>query len=310
MWQAIWRLFQILLLAHTSYANSKNLLTVYDVKQFGASPVAITSAPWQVSVRLQAYEGIQLGEGHWCGGAVITTRVVLTAAHCLIYPNKTQPIYRVPSDFIIYMGSVHLHEVTPYTLHYNVQELVPHPDFSLTPLQNDLGLLFIAGMVPANYPTAAPLALQQLALKPGLNCSVTGWGITGKRINWPILLSATIPIVDLQQCNNSFHGGITQGMLCAGGNLTNNDTIAFLGDSGGPLVCNGKLSGVLSWDSGYPGVYTNVSAYYNWILATNTTFNYARYGGAMGLKLAPQQIVLGIFCLLTALLWSQAVYAK
>lgn len=83
-------------------------------------------------------------------------------------------------EFTIFMGSVYLHEVTPYTLQYNVQELVPHPDFSLTPLQNDLGLLFIDGMIPANYPTVAPIPLNQVTLNASVNCSVTGWSIAGK----------------------------------------------------------------------------------------------------------------------------------
>lgn len=95
-------------------------------------------------------------------------------------PNTTQPIYRFPSEFTVVMGSIYLEEVTPYTLQYNVQQLVPHPDFSLTPLQNDLGLLFLDGKIPANHPTVAPIALNQVALNPGVNCSVTGWSIAAK----------------------------------------------------------------------------------------------------------------------------------
>lgn len=60
------------------------VLTEYDSKVFGGSPVGIISAPWHVSVRLQLYESIQLGQGHVCGGSVITSRVIITAAHCLI----------------------------------------------------------------------------------------------------------------------------------------------------------------------------------------------------------------------------------
>lgn len=46
------------------------------------------------------------------------------------------------------------------------------------------------------------------------------------------------------------------------------------GDSGGPLVCRGKLQGLVSWGMercalpGYPGVYTNLCKYYDWIQQT------------------------------------------
>ncbi|XP_029405629.2 trypsin [Bactrocera dorsalis] len=321
MWQNFWLqtigcLFVTLLLAHSSYAgsvsvHSKNthpVLTEYDSKIFGGSPVAITSAPWQVSVRLLLFE-IQLGQGHICGGAVITSRLIITAAHCLIYPNTTQPIYRLPSEFTVVMGSIYLEEVTPYTLQYNVQQLVPHPEFSLTPLQNDLALLFIDGKIPANYPTVASIAINQMAVDAGVNCSVTGWSIVAKGVNWPVLLAAVLPVISTQQCNSSYSGQISAGMICAG-NQSNNGTNAFQGGSGGPLVCNGKLSGIVSWDSGYPEVCTNLSAYYNWITMTNSTFNYDYYGGAMGLHLGAQQMVLGILCLLVTLFLSQAAFIK
>lgn len=47
----------------------------------------------------------------------------------------------------------------------------------------------------------------------------------------------------------------------------------FQGDSGGPLTVDGKLTGVVSWSikdpdcasTKYPGVYTRVSEFVDWI---------------------------------------------
>lgn len=44
----------------------------------------------------------------------------------------------------------------------------------------------------------------------------------------------------------------------------------FKGDSGGPLVCSGKLAGIVSFgltcaSDEYPGVYTEVAKYLDWI---------------------------------------------
>lgn len=56
-------------------------------------------------------------------------------------------------------------------------------------------------------------------------------------------------------------------MMCAGTD-TNHDSCQ--GDSGGPLLCNGVQTGVVSFGAGcgdrsYPGVYTSVSTFYEWI---------------------------------------------
>ena len=84
----------------------------------------------------------------------------------------------------------------------------------------------------------------------------------------PLLMEATVPIVAYENCSQSY-GQIPSSMICAG-DMSKGGVDACQGDSGGPLTCNGLLAGVVSWGNkcgqpNYPGVYTNVSEYYDWI---------------------------------------------
>lgn len=84
------------------------------------------------------------------------------------------------------------------------------------------------------------------------------------------LLAAKVNIVSQEACARAYLriASITKGMLCA--NASNPARDACQGDSGGPLVAKQQLVGIVSWgegcaDSTYPGVYTRVSEYHDWI---------------------------------------------
>lgn len=78
-------------------------------------------------------------------------------------------------------------------------------------------------------------------------------------------------------------------MICAG-YINMGGIDACQGDSGGPFVCNGLLTGIISWGEGCaladkPGVYTNVSAFNDWIVKANSSLNYTLYNSAISLSL-------------------------
>uniref|UniRef100_A0A7N8Y7F0 Peptidase S1 domain-containing protein n=1 Tax=Mastacembelus armatus TaxID=205130 RepID=A0A7N8Y7F0_9TELE len=98
--------------------------------------------------------------------------------------------------------------------------------------------------------------------------------ILGAEVSLPspgTLQEVSIPIVSNTRCNAAY-GSITSNMMCAG--LTQGGKDSCQGDSGGPLVSKNNTvwvqAGVVSFGYGcakpnYPGVYTRVSQYENWI---------------------------------------------
>lgn len=73
------------------------------------------------------------------------------------------------------------------------------------------------------------------------------------------------------ECDRLHSRKIYPGMLCAG--VQEGGKGQCSGDSGGPLTINGVQVGIVSWSvkpcavAPYPGVYTKVSHYVNWIKA-------------------------------------------
>jgi trypsin len=85
-----------------------------------------------------------------------------------------------------------------------------------------------------------------------------------------ILLGVELPIIEYDKCfelietfkRSPIH------VLCAGFLKPGKD--ACQGDSGGPMVINNKLVGLVSFgvecaSTKYPGYYTNVASFVNWI---------------------------------------------
>ncbi|XP_013099159.1 trypsin delta [Stomoxys calcitrans] len=253
-----------------------------DPRIIGGQAISIQMAPWQVSVRLKVYEAEMYGYGHICGGSVISQRVVVTAAHCILNQNVNPMAYRSPNEFTLVMGSAYLYQIPPYTLQYDVLQIAVHLGFNLNTMQNDVAMFVINGYIPWSWPTVQAIPLNTVAEPNGTYCTVSGWGKTSLNtdIVSSILMEATVPIVGYATCDINY-GNISTGMLCAG-YMTTGGVDACQGDSGGPLVCNGYLAGIVSWgyscaQPGYPGIYTNVSFYDNWIVTNNQSFNYSLY---------------------------------
>ncbi|XP_060663556.1 trypsin delta [Drosophila nasuta] len=267
-------------------------------KVVGGTPISIDSAPYQVSVRMTDRDRVSFGSGHICGGVVISQRLVVTAAHCTYNSNKNK--YYTAGDYVLVMGTSYLTSTTNNTLQYYVQELIPHPSYNPNTLVNDIALMFINGYIPWTSASVKALPLNTVNLAAGVNCSVTGWGVTssGSSVSSNALRVGYVPIVSYLQCAIGY-GNVPRTQLCAGYMTGGID--ACQGDSGGPLMCNNALAGIVSYGyecalANYPGVYTNVSAYNAWIISTNNTLNYTVFKNGSG------SLVAGIWLTLFSIL--------
>ncbi|CAM5175702.1 unnamed protein product [Eretmochelys imbricata] len=211
------------------------------------------SQPWQAAIfEHSTYK---------CGATLLSSRWVLTAAHCL-----TGPIH-------VRLGDYKLYAREGSEQYKAVAKSIIHPGYNCTDHDNDIMLLKLQTPATLNR-YIQPLGLAYQCAEPGEQCSVSGWGTT---LNAPenitiILYCTMVHIVSNEQCKASFPGHINRNMLCAG--LKGGGTNSCEGDSGGPLVCNGKLQGVVSWgdvpcaSTPKPSVYVNVCKYHHWLLAT------------------------------------------
>lgn len=207
--------------------------------------------------------------GPYCGGTLISARVVLTAAHCLTIKPAGLGQLRVFAG----SHSISADRSTPDGTHViGLTAVVIHPKFSEQTMRYDAALLILdhavanAGTLP--LATASPLA--------GTSVSAAGWGTTEERsaLMRDELRSVTLKIGTTRACTrgNKISGGyFAPSMLCA--SSPGQDTCS--GDSGGPLVGTSGghtvMVGITSFGfgcakEGHPGVYTRVTAIRAWTL--------------------------------------------
>ncbi|XP_041672265.1 hyaluronan-binding protein 2-like [Cheilinus undulatus] len=225
--------------------------------------------PWQVSVQ-KRFIFFPFGFSHYCGGILLSSCWVLTAAHCI------SDLY----EYQVVLGGVNLDKSEDMDQIISVAETIVHEDYKKTAvaLYNDIALLKLKpteGNMCANETDfVRTVCLPDQVFPAKTECMISGWGATETARMSNNLLKANVFLISDDKCRQPhvYGNALNNSMFCAG--YLQGGIDSCQGDSGGPLVCeqNGThyVSGVVSWGQGCgqknkPGVYANVYQFVDWI---------------------------------------------
>ncbi|KAJ4349119.1 hypothetical protein N0V95_004861 [Ascochyta clinopodiicola] len=204
---------------------------------------------------------LQKNGAHFCGGSLLDSTTVLTAAHCA--DGQTT------SGLTVRAGSLNRNSggVTSQVSSLNV-----HPSFDPDVLSNDVAVLKLRTAIPTSS-TIKYATLAAAGSDPAANtvARVAGWGTTSSSGSSSVTLrKVDVPIVSRATCKANYlkdtpPKDVDNTMICAG--LTAGGKDSCQGDSGGPIVNanTGVLIGAVSWGTGcalagFPGVYAHIGA--------------------------------------------------
>ncbi|KAI8436769.1 hypothetical protein MSG28_010236 [Choristoneura fumiferana] len=187
--------------------------------------------------------------------------------------NYSLPKYwkiRVGSSYRSQGGSLH-----------RIKTIIVQRDFNPYYYTNDIAVLVVA------KPFALGLGVRQGTIsklgneiRTNSTCTVIGWGATeSSGMLSEQLRYATVLTVDHRICSSRYShikAIISDSMICAS-HLDRGGIDGCFGDSGGPLLYKGVVVGLVSFGFAcghayYPGVYTKISSFTDWIIKTITTY--------------------------------------
>lgn len=249
-----------------------SLAEVEDRRVVGGYPAELGAWPWLVALGYKSSPSTSVK--FLCGSALITRRHVVTAGHC-VHGRKDLYVAR--------FGELDLNREDDGAAPIDIliQDRKVHEGYNPTTFTNDIAILKLQNDVTFTnliQPICLPLPPDIRSRDFVRNYPfIAGWGSI--HFNGPSsskLLQLQVPVVTQTLCKEAFKtfrtAHIDDRVLCAGFAAGGKD--ACQGDSGGPLMWSTGnrfyLIGIVSFgyrcaEPGYPGVYTRVTAFLDWI---------------------------------------------
>jgi uncharacterized protein (TIGR03382 family) len=216
-----------------------------------------------------------------CGATFLGDKWVLTAAHCVDGPSA--------SRLKVNVGEYDLADGAQNAL--AIANIYIHGDYNADTINNDIALIELIDSIDAPAVALANEQLtNQLAMEHSL-ATIIGWGGRtgyapgeGPTTDFPdVLHQVELQLTTNEECRAVLadslqipeqNTGVTSVMLCT--SAPQGGKGSCQGDSGGPLLIDSNTGpqqvGIVSWGfgcaaAGYPGVFTRVSEFKNWIAA-------------------------------------------
>uniref|UniRef100_UPI0037E7E70F elastase-1-like n=1 Tax=Semicossyphus pulcher TaxID=241346 RepID=UPI0037E7E70F len=243
---------------------------VHNERVIGGSNAKPNTWKWQISLQYDSYNDGSFY--HLCGGSIIDSLHIMTAAHCILSTD--------PSGYRVVAGEYNLYEYEGSEQFIRVSTIYIHPGWTGDLGNgNDIAIMRLADPVYDNgYVAIAELPYPEEELPHTFTCQITGWGLLDFYGSTPeVLQVAPINVVEHKVCSqHEWWGSLARDtMVCAGGDGV---ISGCQGDSGGPLNCftNGawRVHGVVSYGPAgmcnqwkKPTVFTRVSVFEDWIFS-------------------------------------------
>ncbi|MGW6718037.1 S1 family serine peptidase [Streptomyces sp. NPDC054995] len=239
----------------------------------GGGEADAATASYQVSVVVSGWHG----DYHACGGVLVGTRSVVTAAQCTDGHKA--------DDFKVKYGGL---DRTHLAVTQTVTQINQHEDYNGA-LGRDVAVLTLAHNILATGQVRT-IDLASTAPVPGTELTVTGWGntqpdSTGLPTNLKTLREQ---VATPQACEAADEGTrfalgrsedgrplgpafppVLDGTMLCGAPVAKGESLCT-GDGGGAAIAGGALVGIASWNTGCGRnstnyVYTSITALLPWL---------------------------------------------
>jgi secreted trypsin-like serine protease len=231
-----------------------------DPRIIGGEPTDLGEYPFMAALLFEPIQGSDFDK-QYCGGSLIASRWVLTAAHCVDFLESADEI-------VVVVNRTNLDSTEGVRV--AVREFFIHPDWNPSQLSPDVALIELARPVNGVEPIQPANAGDDGFETAGTLLTVIGWGntsTTGQSSFPDALRELQVPVISDAECDSAYMGFLTEEtQLCAG----DKGVDSCQGDSGGPLfgtAASGEWIqvGIVSWGfkcakQHFPGVYTEVNS--------------------------------------------------